>query len=88
MAWKIEYTAKAVKSLSKLDKPLAKRIRAELDAIAGLDDPRLRGKALEGNLKGYWRYRIGDYRVVCEIKDSEMVIYAVKVAHRREVYAR
>ena len=88
MAWKVEYTAKAVKALRKLDDPIAERIRTELSAIAVLGNPRARGRALEGNLKGYWRYRIGDYRVICDIRDSEMIVYALKVAHRSEVYLR
>ena len=50
------------------------------------DDPRLYGKALSGPLKGYWRYRIGDYRLIAEIHDKELVIIAIDIGHRREVY--
>ena len=60
----------------------------ELEEIANLDDPRSRGKALTGNLAGLWRYRVGDYRVVCDIEDGVLVILVVDVAHRREVYRR
>lgn len=51
-----------------------------------LEDPRDAGKALTGNLRTYWRYRVGDYRVICEIRDTELVIVAVEIGHRREVY--
>lgn len=51
-------------------------------------DPRAFGKALKGNMKGMWRYRIGDYRVICEIKDDKLVVLALLLGHRREVYGR
>ncbi|MDV0824807.1 type II toxin-antitoxin system RelE family toxin [Klebsiella quasipneumoniae] len=51
-----------------------------------LEDPRDAGKALTGNLRTYWRYRVGDYRVICEIRDAELVIVAVEIGHRSEVY--
>ena len=60
----------------------------ELDEIAKLEDPRSRGKALTGNLAGVWRYRVGDYRILCDINDGRLVILVVDVAHRREVYKR
>lgn len=88
MAWKVEVSEAAVKALRKLDKQVARRIKNELDEIAQLDDPRSRGKALVGNLAGLWRYRVGDYRVVCDIEDGVLVILVVDVAHRREVYRR
>lgn len=88
MAWKVEVSEAAVKTLRKLDKQVARRIKNELDEIAQLDDPRSRGKALVGNLAGLWRYRVGDYRVVCDIEDGVLVILVVDVAHRREVYRR
>ena len=50
------------------------------------DNPRRQGKALTGNLKGLWRYRIGDYRLIVDIMDEELVIIAVDIGHRREVY--
>ena len=52
------------------------------------EDPRVYGKGLTANLKGYWRYRIGDYRLLVEIKDEELVIVAVAIAHRSDVYNR
>ncbi|AEQ51969.1 addiction module toxin, RelE/StbE family [Pelagibacterium halotolerans B2] len=54
--------------------------------VARLDDPRQAGSALMGQLSGYWRYRIGDYRVLCRIIDGELLVLVVEVGHRREVY--
>lgn len=88
MAWRIDFTKAADKALRKLDRPTAARILDEIEEIAALDDPRGRGKALVGNLAGLWRYRVGDYRIVCDIEDGVLVILVVDVAHRREVYRR
>ena len=76
------------KAMRKLDKGVAARVFDELDEIAKLKDPRSRGKALTGNLAGVWRYRVGDYRILCDINDGRLVILVVDVAHRREVYGR
>ena len=83
MAWRIDFTRNADKAMRKLDKGVD-----ELDEIAKLEDPRSRGKALTGNLAGVWRYRVGDYRILCDINDGRLVILVVDVAHRREVYKR
>ena len=71
-----------------MDKQMARRIRDELSEIAKLEDPRSRGKALTGNLAGVWRYRVGDYRILCDREDGVLLILVVDVAHRREVYKR
>lgn len=88
MAWTIEVSEKAFRALRKMDKQTARRIRNELSEIAKLEDPRSRGKALTGNLAGVWRYRVGDYRILCDINDGRLVILVVDVAHRSEVYKR
>lgn len=88
MAWRIDFTRNADKAMRKLDKGVAARVFDELDEIAKLEDPRSRGKALTGNLAGVWRYRVGDYRILCDINDGRLVILVVDVAHRREVYAQ
>ena len=88
MAWTIEVSEKAVRAQRKMDKQTARRIRDELEEIAKLEDPRSRGKALVGNLAGLWRYRVGDYWIICDIEDGRIVILVVDVAHRREVYRR
>ena len=74
--------------MRKLDKGVAARVFDELDEIAKLEDTRSRGKALTGNLAGVWRYRVGDYRILCDINDGRLVILVVDVAHRREGYKR
>ncbi len=88
MAWRIELTATAVKQLGKLDKSEAKHITGFLrQRLATLDDPRSTGKALTGpQLGAYWRYRVGDYRIICEIQDSRLCILVIEVGNRRDIY--
>lgn len=86
MAWKFRFSKRAEKDLEKLDLTVAKRILKELKEISLLDDPRQRGKALTGNHKGLWRYRVGNFRVVCAFKNNELVIIALAIGHRSEVY--
>lgn len=86
MAWLIRFDKGVERSLAKLDKQIAKRITSKLREIANLDDPRSVGKPLVGNLAGLWRYRVGDYRVICYIDDGALVILVVDVDHRSEVY--
>ena len=71
---RVVYSETALKELKKLDKPIQKRIKDYMDEVAKLEDPRSRGKILVENLSGLWRYRVGDIRVVCEIKDAEILI--------------
>ncbi|MDQ3471273.1 MAG: type II toxin-antitoxin system RelE/ParE family toxin [Pseudomonadota bacterium] len=87
MAWQIEFLPEAAKELRKLDRQVAARIVKTLEQrIATLDDPRQIGSALAGEHAGYWRWRIGDYRVVARIEDERITVLVVRVAHRREVY--
>ncbi len=87
MAWTINYTQTARNQLKKLDKPVARRIADFLDdRVAQQEDPRTLGKALSGPLGTLWRYRIGDYRVICEIQHRALTILAIRIGHRREVY--
>lgn len=88
MAWTIEYTETARKQLRKLDKQLARRILDFMDErISGEHNPRDTGKVLTGNLLGsFWRYRIGDFRVICDIQDAKLCVLVVQIGHRREVY--
>ena len=87
MAWAIEVVPAAAKELRKLDRAVAARIIKTLETrIATLDDPRSIGSALVGEHAGYWRWRIGDYRVIARIEDERIVILVIRVAHRREVY--
>ncbi|WP_297648784.1 type II toxin-antitoxin system RelE/ParE family toxin [uncultured Treponema sp.] len=84
----VNFSGKALKQLSKLDSSIQKRIIDFLTEISQLRDPRSRGKLLVGNLRGIWRYRVGDYRILCQIKDKELCIFVVEIGHRREVYEK
>lgn len=82
----IIYSPKSIKQIAKIDKPIQKKIFKYMDEVAKLANPRSRGKMLIGNLLGYWRYRVGDYRILCKIQDEALIIFVVEVGHRREVY--
>lgn len=84
--WTLNFSAKAAKLFDKLDKPIQRQLAAEIDKILALDNPRQLGKALTGELSGLWRYRAGDYRIVCEIQDTVLMILVVRVAHRKDIY--
>ena len=85
MAWRVEVDLRAARALRKLDRTIAARIVGYLEeAVAS--DPRARGKALVGELGGFWRYRVGDWRVTCRIEDARLVVLVIEVGHRREVY--
>ena len=86
MAYEVEYSLTAPRQLRKLDPATALRVLDYLDDVAVLSDPRSRGKGLVGDRAGVWRYRVGDYRVLCELRDAEMVILALEVGHRGDVY--
>lgn len=87
MAWTIEFSETSEKQLKKLDRQWQRAILDYLhEEIAMLEDPRQRGKALVGDKKGLWRYRVNDYRIICQILDSELVVVALTIAHRKEVY--
>jgi mRNA interferase RelE/StbE len=88
LAWTISYTDTARKELRKLDKQTARRILDFMDErIAGAENPRDTGKALTGPLLGtFWRYRVGDYRIICEIQDGKLCVLVIEIGHRREVY--
>lgn len=87
MAWTIEFDPRVEKELKKLGKAEAKRILDYLrDRVAVADDPRQLGKSLKGELTEYWRYRVGDYRVICELQDQRLVVLALRIGHRKDVY--
>ena len=90
MGWTIEIDEHAARDLKKLGTPVARRIRDFLrDRLAGSGDPRSLGKPLQGATLGkLWRYRVGDYRIVCQIRNEALVVLALAVGHRREVYRR
>jgi len=85
--WILRFSDRARKNLKGIDKPISKLIIDFLyENLETEENPRRLGKPLTGNLKNFWRYRVGDYRIICEIKDREFKVIAVKVAHRREIY--
>ena len=88
MVWRIEIDRAAIKELDAFDKPVAKRILAFLsDRVAPLEDPRSIGEALKGaKLGSLWKYRVGDYRIICNIEDGALRILVVKIGNWREVY--
>ncbi|WP_278972279.1 type II toxin-antitoxin system RelE family toxin [Mobiluncus mulieris] len=83
---KIVLSDEAEKWLRKADPYVASLIRDALKGIAQLDNPRSRGKALTGNLSGLWRYRVRDYRIICDITGEELLIGVVKIDKRSDVY--
>lgn len=87
MAWAIEYTDTARRQLRKLDKPSARRILDYMDQrVAPLDDPRSLAKALRGPLGDFWRYRVGDYRIICQRQEKSLKVLVVRVGDRKETY--
>ena len=88
LTWRIEFEDTALKELVKLDKQVARRILVFLrERVAVLDDPRSVGEALKGSRLGeFWKYRVGDYRIITNIEDGVMRILVLKVSNRREVY--
>ncbi len=85
--WRVEFDRRAEKELSKLPPNIRRKIYAFLnERIQTNEDPRRFGKALTANLTGLWRYRVEDYRIVCQIQDNRLIVLALKIAHRREVY--
>ena len=88
MGWQIAFDEVAKKQLAKLDKPAAKRINTYLrERVSIQDDPRSLGAALQGpELCDYWKYRVGDYRVIAKINDNDILILVLKLGNRKEVY--
>jgi mRNA interferase RelE/StbE len=87
LTWTIEFDDKARKELRKLDKPIQKEILKYLrEKIATTESPKRYGKALSSNLAGLWRYRVRDYRIICNIEDDRLTVLVVRLAHRKQVY--
>ena len=84
MAWTVRFAAAAEKTLLKLDPPVARRIVRKLDEIA-VGDPRRHGEALQGDERA-WRYRVGDWRVICDLVDESRILTVVRIGHRSSVY--
>jgi mRNA interferase RelE/StbE len=90
VAWKVELSQAAAREIDKLDPPAARRILKFLHGrVAKMDDPRSIGEALHGSKLGeFWKYRIGDFRLICSIEDERLVVLVLRVGNRREVYRK
>ena len=89
MKYKVLFTERALKQFKKLDINVSSLIFGWIEKnIEGSSNPRMFGKALTGNKTGQWRYRIGDYRLLCEIRDKEIVVLVLEVGHRKEIYKK
>lgn len=88
MGWTIEFTDAALKQLARLDKPVARRIVDFMERrVSTLDDPRSLGESLKGpRLGDFWKYRVGDWRIITELQDKRVVVQVVRIGNRREVY--
>jgi mRNA interferase RelE/StbE len=87
VAWTLEYARSARKFVEKLEPHTQNRIRDLIEnRLAALDNPRDLGKPLKGPLATFWRYRVGDYRVICDVQDSRLVILVVTIGHPGDVY--
>lgn len=88
MAWRVEFDAAARRDVEKLDKPVAQRITRFLrERVGQLDDPRSIGEALKGSRLGdFWKYRVGDYRIICDLQSRRLLVLVLRVGHRREIY--
>ena len=83
---KVNFSENALAELTRIDKGISARILKKLKEIERLDNPRDSGKALVGNLAGLWRYRVGDYRIICKINDNELIILVINIKKRSEAY--
>ena len=87
MTWIVKFENAAAKELRKLDKQIQQEVlRYFREYIATDQDPRRFGKPLAHDLKGLWRYRIRDYRMICHIKNNELIVLVLRVGHRKEIY--
>ena len=88
MAYEIEFDPEAVKDLKRLDRPIQRRIVGFLkERVATPDNPRQIGEALAGaKLGNYWKYRVGDWRIICDIQDRRIIVRVLRIGNRREVY--
>ena len=87
MKYDVEYSKTAVNTIKKMDSSTSKLIRTWIEKnLMNTENPRIKGKALTGDLKGLWRYRVGDYRILAEIQDNKIVILILDIGHRSKIY--
>ncbi len=86
--WRIEWDSKALKEAKKLDRNARKKIVEYLEKrVLASQDPYQFGKPLKGNKAGIWRYRVGDYRILCQIEDRVLVVLVIAIGHRKDIYS-
>jgi mRNA interferase RelE/StbE len=87
--WKIEFDPAAQREFDRLDKTVARRIFKFLyERVGRLDNPRKIGERLQGTLSEFWKYRVGDYRLICTLEDDRLLVLVLRIGHRREIYRR
>lgn len=87
MVYKVLFSERAKKQLKKLDKHIAALIIGWLEKnVDGSENPRIHGKGLVENRSGEWRYRVGNYRIICEIQDDEVIVLVLEIGHRLDIY--
>ena len=87
MAWRVEISRTAQTQIAKLDRPAqASILRYLRERVQPAENPRQLGKPLRGEKKGLWRYRVGDYRIICDIRDSDKIVVVLALCHRKHVY--
>ncbi|WP_336182266.1 type II toxin-antitoxin system RelE/ParE family toxin [Fusobacterium polymorphum] len=87
MKYNVEYSKTAVNIIKKMDSSTSKLIRTWIEKnLMNTENPRIKGKLLTGDLKGLWRYRVGDYRILAEIQDDKIVILILDIGHRSKIY--
>lgn len=88
MAYKIEFEEEAFAEFSRLDGTVKKQIQKYINKLSERENPRTLGEPLQANLADFWKYRVGDYRLVAEIQDEKLIVLMLVIAHRREVYKK
>ena len=87
MKYDVEYSKTAMNTIKKMESSTSKLIRTWIEKnLMNTENPRIKGKALTGDLKGVWRYRVGDYRILAEIQDTKIVILILDIGHRSKIY--
>ncbi|ERT48775.1 type II toxin-antitoxin system RelE/ParE family toxin [Fusobacterium polymorphum] len=87
MKYDVEYSKTAMNTIKKMDSSTSNLIRTWIEKnLMNTENPRIKGKALTGDLKGLWRYRVGDYRILAEIQDTKIVILILDIGHRSKIY--
>ncbi|MGO8718858.1 MAG: type II toxin-antitoxin system RelE family toxin [Acidobacteriaceae bacterium] len=87
MAWKVEYTDIAERTIEKLDLQVRRRINSFFrERVANVEDPVTIAEPLQGEFRGLWRFRIGDYRAICDIRRKYLLVLVLDIGHRKEIY--